>query len=857
MKKIAEWAKRALSSKKRGSSQLPFAAVFRKFQEILAMNNQVLELIAGANDKLGGDYVFDQQYVHATCREVSELVQKLIYNLDTIAPNKYLPLHDVFQRIQEEIELNLEGRLCNPATDFIMPYDRIGRDFVDAVGGKNANLAELHTFLGLQIPSGFAITTAAFQAFMERNRLERQLEEITHEWLQNKIPVTEASAKIQALIMAGNLPAKLEKEMKVAFNKFIGPDQTKELFLAVRSSAWGEDSEHTFAGQYLTMLNVPAAGLADYYRQVLASAYSEGAMEYRRVKGFDAKEVAMSVACQQMVDAKVSGVIYTFDPLSPEKETMLLAATWGLGAPVVSGRVSADQFTVERQAPHRTTEIKVVRKEKALGLRKKGGTMQKPVPVDLQTSACLTNEQVKRLAEIALSVEKYFKKPQDIEFTIDQEDRIVILQARQLAVKSQKAPRASELAALVKKYPVVFRNKGVIAQKGIGTGKVFLVKDEKDLQDFPEGAILVAKYASPLLAKVITRVSGIITDVGSATGHMATIAREFRVPCILNTGIATERLVSDQEITLDADENVVYEGIVKELRYYSLEEESIEETYEYRLLRRVLKKIEPLHLLDPSERSFVPAGCKSLHDITRFVHEKSVEELIDLNYYHSHDPRTVAGKLQWDIPLDMVMIDIGGGLLPGKTAKIIKLEEILSVPMQALLNGLGQRGAWDNEPMSVDFGSFMSSLTRTFSAEHANPKNVGQNLAVVSREYANVSLRLGYHFTMIDAYVSENINDNYAYFRFFGGVTDTVRRSRRAKFLGEVLASNDFRVELHGDLVVARIKKFDAESMRQRLYLLGLLVGFTRQLDVKMISDGRIDEYIEKFNHLLEVKYEQ
>lgn len=857
MKRIAQWTKQAFSSKKRGFSQLSFAAVFGKFQEILAMNNQVLELIAGANDKLGGDYVFDQQYVHATCREISELVQRLIYNLDTIAPNKYLPLHDAFQRIQGEIELNLEGRLCNPGTDFIMPYDMIGRDFVDAVGGKNANLAELNTFLGLQIPSGFAITTAAFQYFMGYNSLERQIEKITNEWLRDKISVAEASAEIQALIMAGDLPAKMEKEMKVAFEKLIGPHQTKGLFLAVRSSAWGEDSEHTFAGQYLTLLNVPAADLVDYYRQVVASAYSEGAMEYRRLRGFDAKEVAMSVACQQMVDAKVSGVIYTLDPLSPEKETMLLTATWGLGAPVVSGRVSTDQFTVERQSPHRITEIKVVRKENALGLRKKGGTKQRPVPVDLQTSACLTNEQVKCIAEIALSIEKYFKKPQDIEFTIDHEDKIVILQARQLAIKSRQSPRATELAAIVKKYPVIFRNKGVIAQKGIGTGKVFLVREEKDLKNFPEGAILVAKYASPLLAKVVTRASGIITDVGSATGHMATIAREFRVPSILNTDVATERLLPGQEITLDADENVVYEGTVKELRYYNLAEESIEETYEYRLLRRVLKKIEPLHLLDPSERNFVPAACKSLHDITRFVHEKSVEELIDLNYYHSHDPGTIAGKLQWDIPLDLVMIDIGGGLLSGKTSKIVKPEEILSVPMQALLKGLGKRGAWDNEPMSVDFGSFMSSLTRTFSAELASPKHVGQNLAVVSKEYANVSLRLGYHFTMIDAYVSENINDNYAYFRFFGGVTDTIRRSRRAKFLGEVLASNDFRVELHGDLVVARIKKLDAESMCQRLCLLGLLVGFTRQLDVKMISEDRIDEYIEKFNHLLEVKYER
>ena len=147
----------------------------------------------------------------------------------------------------------------------------------------------------------------------------------------------------------------------------------------------------------------------------------------------------------------------------------------------------------------------------------------------------------------------------------------------------------------------------------------------------------------------------------------------------------------------------------------------------------------------------------------------------------------------------------------------------------------------------------MSSLTKTFSPQLATPKYVGQNLAVVSKEYANVSLRLGYHFTMIDGYVSENINDNYAYFRFFGGVTETSRRTRRAKMLGEILAEHDFRIELHDDLVVARIKKLDKPGMQQRLYLLGLLVGFTRQLDVKMVSEQRIKDYIDKFNLLLEV----
>lgn len=149
--------------------------------------------------------------------------------------------------------------------------------------------------------------------------------------------------------------------------------------------------------------------------------------------------------------------------------------------------------------------------------------------------------------------------------------------------------------------------------------------------------------------------------------------------------------------------------------------------------------------------------------------------------------------------------------------------------------------------MSVDFGSFMSSLTRTFSSSLATPKFIGQNLAVVSLNYANISLRLGYHFNMIDAYISENVNDNYVYFRFLGGVTDLSRRSRRAKLVGEILTMNDFRVDLRGDLVVARVKKLGIEEMKEKLRVIGVLVAFTRQLDVQMVNDNQINRFVEAF----------
>jgi pyruvate,water dikinase len=551
-----------------------------------------------------------------------------------------------------------------------------------------------------------------------------------------------------------------------------------------------------------------------------------------------------------MVDAAVSGVLYTLDPRFPEHEVMMISAAWGLGAPIVSGKVKTDLFTVDRKAPHPLVTLDIVLKETELVRINSGGTDLRPVQENLQTKSCLSDEQIRHIAEAGLRIERHFKKPQDIEWAIDRQNKLYILQARPLNIKAQVAEMVCDIASVLETCPVIFANKGMIAAEGIAAGKVFVVRSEEELNDFPQDAILVTPYTSPRLAKVIKKANAIITDVGSPTGHMATIAREFRVPTIVNTEVATQLLHSGQEITVDARQNVVYAGTVKELCYYEFSEEAFEETYEYRLLRRVLKKIAPLNLLDPSDHNFVPEACKTYHDITRFVHEKAVEALIGLEYASLRNTPVVSRKLKFDVPLDLVLIDIGGGIKSSNATGEITPEDVLSVPMSAFLKGLSAPGAWNTDPMSVDLGSFMSSLTRTFSFAVASPRQVGQNLAVLSSEYVNIHLRLGYHFNMIAAYISEIPNDNYAYFRFLGGVTDIARRSRRAQLLSEILAKNDFRVDVRGDLVVARIKKLSHERMLQKMHLLGLLVGFTRQLDIKMTTDQEIKRSIENFNQL-------
>ncbi|MBW2659514.1 MAG: hypothetical protein JRC87_07995 [Deltaproteobacteria bacterium] len=817
----------------------------------MKLNNQVLELIAKANDMLGGDYVFDRQYILSFCAEAKDKVQHLIFNLDRIAPNKYHDLTDAYYKIAGELNEDLAELTSCPIAGFIVPYSDLNRDFIEAVGGKNANLAELGSHLDISIPRGFAITTAAYYDFIKANNLQPKINRELELLHKDQIDIEQTAKNIQQLIMKSQIPARLGKEISHAVNQLILQSATKSTFFAVRSSAWGEDGERSFAGQYSSKLNVRGDDLKNQYRRVLASLYSENALAYRQNIGFDEERVAMSVACQEMIDGRVSGVLYTHDPNYPEKNSMLVSAAWGLGGPIVSGRISSDQYTVSRDKSHATIALNLVHKPGAMRLSPKGGTEMIDVDVDRRSTACLQTDQLHKLAEAGLLIERYFNSPQDIEFTFDQQGELIILQARRLTIQPATVVRPEELAELKNSYPVIMHNRGEVAQKGIGIGPVYKIKRDEDLNNFPAGAILVARFASPILAKVMPFAAGIITDIGSTTGHLATVAREFRVPCLLNTEDSTTILENSQEITLDTEENIIYQGQVKELQAYSFIEDDINETPEYRLLRRVLRRIEPLNLLDPAESNFTPNGCRTLHDITRFIHEKAVDELIDLSYYHNHDQKSISGKLVWDIPLNLVLIDIGGGLEQGVSKKIT-LDQITSIPMQALLAGLAHPKAWDSTPLSVDMGSFMSSLTKTVSPELSGNRKAGQNLAVISDVYANLNLQLGYHFTVIDTYLTNNINDNYAHFRFYGGVTESRRRCRRAKFLERVLESHDFRVEVQNDLVIASVKKIDKKNMLKHLHILGLLIGFTRQLDVEMVSEQSINDAIIKFNLLME-----
>ena len=859
--------------------KLSVRIVFNRFRQVLDSNNRSLEIMADMGDKLGGNYIFDINYIKKSYSKLSDSVFQSIYNLNLLSQNKYLYLHRIFEKINDQISRILQGKAPLDLREPVLFYREISWEMSDEVGGKNAGLADLTNHLRLNVPEGFAITVDAFRDFVEYNRIEEKISALKQKYrkaakrshqesVMSAITFAEAgeheTAKeilreedylddsfflaVQDLFRKGKIPPYLETQLEKALEILRGKNG-ENCRIAVRSSAEREDLEFSFAGQFETLLNVPAdlKEIEKAYKEVLASLYSAGAISYKElIMPKDKPMMAMSVGCVKMVDSQVSGVMYSSDPNDLNNDVVIISANWGLGKTVVDGSVDVDYYIVRKEEPYEILDRKIGGKNLAAVAVKDGGIKEIGVSEEKQRAQCLADAQIRNLARQAVLIEHYMKKPQDIEWAIDEKGEIFILQSRPLKIVAPLSGAAINITSSLQKYSVIMENQGKIARRGVGAGRVFILKRMEDLQNFIPGSVLVARHDSSHFIKIMPKASAIITDIGTPTSHMANIAREFQVPTIVNTGIGTSTLKHGDEITVDADDNRIYAGIVKELLKYRITEDMIlMETDEFRLLKKILRYITPLNLIDPLLESFTPEGCKTYHDIIRFIHEKAIAELVDTDRYKEVLRNNIAVRLDVPVPTGIFIIDIGGGLDMKEDKNEASFDEIASIPFKAIVKGMMHPGVWHSEAISMKINDFMSSMLKM--PDISGMSYLGENVAVVSREYVNLSLRFGYHFNMMDCYCSENIKDNHVYFRFVGGATDITKRSRRADLLGSILREFNMRTNIKGDLIIARTDNITRLEMEELLDYLGRLIAYTRQLDALLYDDQAVKYYVRNF----------
>ena len=846
---------RRWKARKTGVSRDELAAAFRFkytcFKDLLDSNSQLLNIISDMEEKLRGQQVFGMSYVRSQATRAAFHAFRMIKNLDVLSGHHYASLYGVLEKINAQIKERLGEKREIPKTLLILPYSEVTKDMVDWVGGKSASLGEVLNRVGLPIPGGFAITTRAFEVFLAHNDLVDEINKRKMELDPQEPPsYTRVSDEIQRLILTAQVPPVLEEAILAAYRQ-LGEKrpggERESLRVSMRSSAIGEDSELSFAGQYLSLLNVPGEQLLQAYKEVVASLYTPRAISYRLNKGIRGEDIAMSVACLEMVESVASGVMYSRHPFNIMEDQILISAVWGLGPYAVEGVITPDTYRVAKDESLSILKTEVAHKSVQLVSSPEGGLQEIPVPPELQDKPCLSPEQIKVLAAYARKLEEHYRAPQDVEWALDRQGRVLVLQSRPLRLQ---APVADERQAIppIQGYPILVEN-GAVAFPGVGCGPAFLIEEDRDLVQVPDGSVLVAKHSSPKFVVAMPKAQAIVTDFGSISGHMASLSREFEVPTLLDTRVATEVIYPGMEITVDAYTGRVYQGRVPELLARRHTREShMQGTPIYEVLKEVAALIAPLNLVDPKARNFSATGCRTLHDLGRLVHELSYTEMFQISDLVS-DRGGGAVKLRAPIPLDLYLIDLGGGLTGvGPHATKVEVGQIASVPLKALLEGMLHEDLRTAEPRPIQISGLLSVMREQMLTSPNIEERFGdRSYAIISDKYLNFSSRVGYHYSVLDCYCGLTTNKNYITFSFKGGAADDVRRNRRVRAIAIVLMGLDFTVDVKGDRVDARLQKYASPVIEEKLDQIGRLLNYTRQMDMLMTSEVSVEGVAKNF----------
>lgn len=457
----------------------------------------------------------------------------------------------------------------------VIPLDKLGKNDIDKVGGKNASLGEMISHLsdlGVSVPGGFATTSDAFNKFLNDTGLNDKIKQALQGLDVNDVhTLVETGKKIRDMIIAQDLPTDLEQEIRDAYATMSGGE---DIAVAVRSSATAEDlPDASFAGQQETFLNIRGIdNILIAIKEVFASLYNDRAIAYRVHKGFEHAGVALSAGVQRMVRSETgtSGVMFTIDTESGFDDVVFITASYGLGEMVVQGAVNPDEYYISKSLLN-AGKPAIIRRN--LGSKQQkmvyadafsAGKSVKIVPVEKteRSQFCLTNDELTNLANQALIIEKHYGHAMDIEWAKDGDNgKIYIVQARPETVKSRESSNVMERYLLKEKGDVICEGRS-IGQR-IGAGRVRVVNSINEMDKVQDGDVLVSDMTDPDWEPVMKRAAAIVTNRGGRTCHAAIIARELGVPAIVGCGNATELLTDGQDVTVscaEGDTGFIYDG---------------------------------------------------------------------------------------------------------------------------------------------------------------------------------------------------------------------------------------------------------------------------------------------------------
>jgi len=819
---------------------------YAAFQSLLEKDKQAHELMAELEEIYYDQVPVDYNVIEDKYARFSSAVGHMIADLIRICPGKYNSLNTFHKKFDDYVRFMLVAEKASTDPPYVLTLGDRQTSNPSLVGGKAANLARAWQALKLPLPAGFAITTRAFERLIAFNDLDRLIaSNLARLDIGSGASLAGVSDRICRAIREAVVPEEVVDAIRGAARDLqAGCVHTKRL--AIRSSAVGEDSKTSFAGQYQTMLNVGETDIIQAYKQVLSSKYSPAALVYRINYDLMDREVPMAVLVVEMIAAKASGVMLTRDPTDATGRLLSIQAVWGLGQSLVDGQsvpavyqvAKTDPPAIESQQPHHQIEQRVCDPKEGLVARILDQAQTAQAPIAESTALAL--------AEWGRLLEDHFGHTQDVEWCLAHDNQIYLLQTRPFYTLPIHPMAGRPECSFEAQNAEVLVSGGTTAAGGIAAGKTVKISQLVDLAQVPDGSVLVTRGIPPEFAAAVNRLHAVVAEAGSSAGHFASVAREFGIPTIVNAPDALTVLPEGIEVTVDAENGTVYRGIVQSLVDSPCARRNLlaDSPFMHRL-GPIMSFISALELVDPESADFTPQGCRSHHDIIRFVHEKAVAAMFQLSDIRL---RKVGGsrKLNIGIPMLFYVIDVGGGFSQGASNQSdLALTHIESAPLRALFNGLThpdiQWGTfshfdWESHDKVVMSGGFISPDSVMFASH-----------AIISSSYANLNLRFGYHFVVLDAVCGDRQADNYIMLRFSGGGADIEKRRLRAIFLSRIFQRLGFDVTRKSDLIDAKYAADSRANTAHTLDMVGRLLGATRLMDMYLKDASMADTYADEF----------
>jgi len=464
-------------------------------------------------------------------------------------------------------------------TAAVIWFEALRREDVPRVGGKNASLGEMVGNLaakGVKVPPGFATSAEAYWRFVEKNGLRKVIAATLAELESGKVILAEAGTVIRSAFLRGEWPKETADAITAAYRELCRRIAKPAADVAVRSSATAEDlPDASFAGQQETFLNIRGEGaLLEACRRCYASLFTDRAISYRQVKGFDHLKVALSIGVQSMVRADTggAGVMFSIDTETGFDKVVLINAAWGLGENVVQGAVDPDEYEVFKPLLAEPSLAPIIEKKRGDKARKMvyasdGERPTRNVPTSKAERAAfvLNDQEILALARWACLIEAHYGVPMDMEWAKDGESgELFIVQARPETVQSRRE------ASALKTYRIKGKGRRLASGLSIGdavvAGRVCVIESARDIGRFVDGAVLVTETTDPDWVPIMKRAAAIVTDHGGRTSHAAIVSRELGLPAVVGTGNATHLLHDEQLVTVscaEGDEGFIYDGVAE------------------------------------------------------------------------------------------------------------------------------------------------------------------------------------------------------------------------------------------------------------------------------------------------------